>query len=97
MEIETFSDTLIRASINAGEGGILATSIPNEAGWRVSVDGKPVPIRPFAGAMIGVELPAGKHAVTFSYRTPGLYAGIGVSAVSVLLFLLCRRAAARRG
>lgn len=97
MEIETFSDTLIRASINAGEGGILATSIPNEAGWRVSVDGKPVPIRPFAGAMIGVELPAGKHAVTFSYRTPGLYAGIAVSAVSVLLFLLCRRAAARRG
>lgn len=70
------------------EGGYLATSIPNEKGWRVWVDGNPAGILPFGGAMIGVELPAGKHTVTFSYRSPGIYEGITVSIISVAILLL---------
>lgn len=88
MEIEECSDTRIRGTVEAGDGGYLATSLPNEKGWRVWVDGKPAEILPFGGAMIGVELPAGKHTVTFSYRAPGVCAGFFVSMVSIGILML---------
>lgn len=88
MEIEEYSDIYIRGIVDGKEGGYLATSIPNEKGWRVWVDGNPAGILPFGGAMIGVELPAGKHTVIFSYRSPGIYEGMTVSIISVAILLL---------
>jgi len=95
MEVTALSDTAVQAQVDAGEGGLLVTSIPAEAGWKVEVDGERTAIRPFGGAMIGVELPAGSHAITLSYSPPGLVAGAVVSAFSALALWVCQRGKAR--
>lgn len=88
MRIEAFSDTYVRGTVMAREDGILATSIPNEDGWRAFVDGEEAAIVPFGGAMIGLEIAEGTHTVTFTYLPPGLRLGAAVSVSCALLLAL---------
>jgi hypothetical protein len=62
-------------------------------GWRATVDGRPAPVVRADHALVGVPLPAGRHAVSLSYRPLALVLGGAVSAVTAALLL----AAARRG
>lgn len=91
MEVEAVSDTSVAGIVHTDREGMLVTSIPGEAGWHVSVDGRASGIHLFGGAMIGVAVPAGSHRVVFTYTPPGLGAGLTMSAVSALLLIvLCR-------
>ncbi|MEI7889369.1 MAG: YfhO family protein [Actinomycetes bacterium] len=64
-------------------------------GWSVSVDGKPARALKVNVVMRGVVVPAGAHRVVWSYRPPGLTAGIVLSVIGfftvVGLALLERR------
>ncbi|HEU5055374.1 MAG TPA: YfhO family protein [Kofleriaceae bacterium] len=53
-------------------------------GWRAWVDGRPVAIERADLLVRSVPLPAGRHAVRFRYRTPGLRLGLAVSALAWL-------------
>ncbi|HKG39869.1 MAG TPA: hypothetical protein VKB25_12845 [Conexibacter sp.] len=56
-------------------------------GWSVSVDGRPAtPVRVDA-VLRGVVVDAGRHEIVWSYRVPGLRAGVAVSALSLILLL----------
>lgn len=88
MELVYMTDTRVTGRIDMKAAGMLATSIPNEAGWRVLVDGKEAEITAFADAMLGVKLEKGSHRVEFIYTPPGLYAGAALSALSLAAFLL---------
>lgn len=57
-------------------------------GWQASVDGAPVPILRANGIFRAVALAAGRHTVAFDYRPPLVYAGAGVSLVTLLLILM---------
>ncbi len=48
-------------------------------GWSATVDGQPEPILPANVAVRGVRLSAGTHRVVFTYRTPGLVLGAGIT------------------
>jgi hypothetical protein len=70
-------------------------------GWTATVDGIAAPILPANYAVRAVELPPGEHSVIFSYRTPGLTAGLATAAAALLGtalvgFVLGRRRAGRR-
>jgi hypothetical protein len=52
--------------------------------WHATVDGNDVPIVSVDGALGGVFVPAGRHVVEFSYRPTHFYAGIAVSAATVV-------------
>lgn len=95
LEINAVSDTSVEGVVEAEAAGLLVTSIPNEAGWRLSIDGAAVPIHPFAGAMISAPLTAGTHSVVLTYEPPGASAGLLLSAVSALLLFLFRYRARR--
>ncbi len=57
-------------------------------GWTVAVDGRPAdPIR-VNYLFQGVELPAGDHQVTFSYRPATLRLGLAVTGASALVLVL---------
>ena len=60
--------------------GIAVLSASFDPGWRATVDGKPVPTRMVAPALVAADVPAGTHAVTFHYVGYGGYA---------VLFALC--------
>lgn len=97
MHIEKMSDTYVSGKIEMPKKGMLVTSVPNEEGWKVKVDGKQTEISPFAGVMLGVELEKGNHLIEFIYTPPGLYSGAVISIASVILFLLLHRSRIVKG
>ena len=49
------------------------TAVP---GWHASIDGRPVPLQRFAGVMLQVEVPAGRHTVELYYWPATFTAGL---------------------
>jgi uncharacterized membrane protein YfhO len=60
----------------------------NYPGWRAEIDGQPVEIRQTDGLFRGVVAPAGVHEVVFVFRPLSYQAGVVVSLVSLILFLV---------
>ena len=86
--VDTFEDTKITGHITVEKAGDLILSIPNEAGFRVSVDGKETECQTFMNSMIKIPLEEGTHEVTLQYMTPGLKMGAAVSISCLFLFIL---------
>ncbi len=51
-----------------------------DPGWSATLDGRPVPIRPAYLAFRAVSVPAGRHAVVFTYRPAGFATGLAITA-----------------
>ncbi len=71
--------------VSSEEGGLFTFAEQWYPGWSAFVDGKPVAIEKWDLAFQAVRVPAGAHSVEFVYRERLLGAGIGVSAVSLLV------------
>ncbi|MCC7104527.1 MAG: YfhO family protein [Chloroflexi bacterium] len=71
--------------IEAEGPGWLVTDQPWYPGWSVSIDGEPSTVATVDGALVGVLLPPGDHAITLDYRPAGLDQGIAISAGVALL------------
>ncbi len=91
MKVDYVSNSKVEGTIDAGEGGVIFTSVPNDGGWTVKCDGEKIETLN-VGGLIGLRLPAGTHELKFSYTVPGLLAGGALSviclAVLVLLMIL---------
>lgn len=69
-------------TVSAAEERMLVTTIPYDAGWTAKIDGKAVKVEKFKDAFLMIQVPAGKHTVTFSYLPQGFKTG-------TILFILC--------
>ncbi len=76
LDVSEYSDTYIKGTVTASEGEILFTTIPEEDGWTVKVDGVKVDYIVAIDTFIAVELSAGEHVVEFSYSAPGFHLGV---------------------
>ena len=83
LRVEKATGTKIRGTVHAQNDGVLYSSIPANAGWRVYIDGEEAETFTLDGALLCCDITAGEHEVAYRYRVPGL--GIGI-AVSVRLF-----------
>ena len=88
MEVESFGDTFIEGKVHAAQDGILTTSVLNEQGWKLQVDGDEKTIELVGGDFIAVPLAAGDHSVRLSFRPPGLIAGCVILLICIGL-LVC--------
>ena len=88
MVLEEYTDTSIKGSIDITEAGRLILSIPNEAGWKLVVNGKETEILDFKETFISVYLEEGHYDIELTYMTPGLEFGAILSAACVALFVL---------
>jgi len=99
-QVEYTSDR-IHGEITLEEAGRLILSVPLEAGWRIRVNGEETEAVPFGGCLTAFDLEPGKYTIDMYYVPQGLGAGIVVTVVSVLLFVLImalrRRAGGRKG
>jgi Bacterial membrane protein YfhO len=79
-----------RQVIDAQTSGNTALIVSDELapGWTATLDGAPIPLYFANVAVRGVALPAGRHRVELRYRTPGLTAGLWLSALGLLLCAL---------
>lgn len=66
-------------------------------GWSVRIDGRPVDALKVDAVLRGVQVPAGRHAVEWSYRVPGLRLGAVLSLVGVAIALAWAWALHARG
>ena len=90
LQITSFRNDRIEGIVRCEEDGILFTSIPDDGGWHIRIDGEEVPVKQLLGYLCGAEISAGEHHVEMYYRTPGLRAGIAISVLSAaMLVFLC--------
>ena len=93
--LTTFGGRTLEGKITAKEGQIMMTTVPEEPGWTVWVDGKKTDYVTLFQAMIGIELEPGEHTVKMQYTSPGLKLGLllfGFGAVlAALLYVYDRK------
>ena len=80
--------TTMRVEVNADETSYLFTSIPDEKGWEVFVDGKKTDYDVCLGALLGVQLSSGKHTIEFRFTTAGYPLAIFVSLAGLVIFIV---------
>ena len=91
--------TTMRVSVNAHEDSFLFTSIPDEKGWTVFIDGKKAELKDPADstktvnyytalgdALITVPVEAGEHTIEFRFTTAGYPLAVFISLAGLALF-----------
>ncbi len=97
-ELPLSGHEIFACTAEAGEDGYFVTSIPLQRGMKILVDGKSVPVvtvnQAFAGAAVG----AGRHTIKIAFTPPGLWAGYGISFLTVCVSAgyLCAAAPGKR-
>lgn len=89
LDVTSFDYTKIDGKIDMKTDGTVMSSITQDGGWDVYVDGEKVDTYTVAGALVAFDLNAGQHDITYRYHTPGLPAGICVTLVSLAAFVAC--------
>ncbi|WP_165003973.1 MULTISPECIES: YfhO family protein [unclassified Enterococcus] len=75
-------------TVDRPEDSMLVTTIPYDQGWQAKIDGKPVKVQSFKDAFVMIDVPAGKHKVTFSYLPKGFKPGAILFVLCIALFVL---------
>ena len=83
-----YTNTGFVAEANSAESRLVFFSVPYEAGWSATVNGEPAPIERVNVGFMAVKIPAGEEVVIeFTYHTPGLLLGLGISLGSLALLV----------
>lgn len=90
MTVTKWTNTSIDGEIEVtDDSDVLMTSIPYSNGWRVWVDDQEVEITKAWNSLISVPISSGKHKITMIFVPAGLYTGLAISAVFLVLIFLC--------
>ena len=81
------SPPILQGTINLPASGYLATTLPYDRGYTVTVDGQPQPYEKVNKAFLGLPLSEGLHTITITYQAPFKLPGLICSLLGVLLFL----------
>ncbi len=81
--IAKHTQTYLEGTVTAKEDGVLFTTIPQEPGWTVKVDGKEVKTVTCLDSLIGINLSVGEHTVTMKFWPEYLTLAIIVSLVGL--------------
>ena len=84
--VTKFSETLITGTTDLNEEKMMYLSIPYDAGWHCSVDGKPCEKLIADGGMTGILLSKGRHSVEMKYELRYFNKGLLMSALGLLAF-----------
>ena len=87
-EIEKTSETSFTLKTEPStRDRIVVSSIPFDAGWKVTSDGKRIPLKAIHDGVLGFILPAGCEDIEINYRPYGMKAGLILSGTALLLWL----------
>ena len=74
--------------VNINSAKYLFTSVPYSVGWKFYDNGKKVDVQRADCGFMAIRLDGGTHHIVMKYRTPGLYEGIAVSILFLLLYFV---------
>lgn len=85
VDVVEVSDGYAKFSINGLEAeDTVITTIPEEAGWQLFIDGAPVEHNVYQKAFIAFDVPSGSHTAELVFTAPGLKFGAVVSCVGIV-------------
>lgn len=88
LQMTDFGDRFLEGTIQVSQEGMFTTSVLNEQGWTLWIDGHKREISETVGGdFIAIPLSKGDHTVRLSFRPPGLTNGCVCLAVAILLLL----------
>lgn len=79
--------TSMKVTVDAQEDSYLFTSIPEEKGWEVFLDGKKTDYEVCLGALLSVPVTPGKHTIEFKFTTAGYPLAVIVSLAGLAVFI----------
>lgn len=88
LEHETFGTNTIRGTIDLKQDKILCLTVPYDKGWTAYVDGEKTTLLQANTMYMALPLQAGSHTVELRYETYGLKAGMLISLIGVVCFVL---------
>lgn len=92
LKIEEYNKKYIKTTINVtNENQILYTSIPYDDGFEITVDGKKVKQDKTLDTLLSIKLEKGQHEIIMRYTPRGLKAGLILSIVGILLFIIKKK------
>ncbi len=80
--ITGFEPEQIEVEISTRENALLSLAHPYYPGWRATLDGDPVDLLRAYGGFTAVEVPAGEHSLTLTYRPLTFIIGAVMSSVT---------------
>ncbi len=87
----SYTTNKITGNITLEDTGIMCLTLPYTKGWTAYVDGQKSDIIKVNTMFMGIEMPAGDHAIELRYHTPGLLPGFVMLILgAVLLVILVR-------
>lgn len=89
LDVTSFKNTRVEGNINIAQSGVVFTSIPQDGGWKVYVDGVKTDNFTIGGSLIGFNLSEGNHQIIFKYHVPGFAAGTAISVLALILTVFC--------
>ncbi|MHC9533118.1 YfhO family protein [Dellaglioa sp. L3N] len=83
-----FTTNQVSGNMTTSKVGILTSSIPYSKGWKATDNGHSIPVLKTNIAFVGLKLKSGSHQIVYHYETPGLYVGIILSILGVLIWFI---------
>lgn len=90
-QLEKLSSSRLHWSGSADESGLLLFTVPDDKGWKATVDGEAAEIIRVFDTLIALELAPGEHIVELRFTPPGFVAGASVSLLAALIFVLLQK------
>ena len=87
-DVEKIKSSHLRFSTNADRPRTVIVSVPYERAWTVTCDGSKIATAPAMGMLESFTVPEGDHIIEMKYTPEGTYAGAGLSAAGILLFVI---------
>lgn len=87
VEVEAVEPARVTATAELDAGRLLATSIYQDGGWRLLLDGEPHPTVLANGPLVAAWLPEGRHRIELVYRPAGFRRGMLLAALSLAVLL----------
>lgn len=66
----------LRISVDLPADAVVLVRISYDPGWRATVDGRPAPVMPADGFLLGVSVGAGEHTVALTYLDADVTTGV---------------------
>ena len=87
MTDQKYESNKISGKIDFDKDGILYLAMPNLPGWKAYVDGKEVELKTYMDGL-AIDVTSGKHDIVLKYTPEGMYPGIIITFVTLLLLIV---------
>ncbi|GAB6092968.1 hypothetical protein JCM31185_06200 [Furfurilactobacillus curtus] len=89
VKTQRVSGNHIRTTVYGNQNQSILLTLPIDAGWHLTINGKPYPISKAYGALITFKLPrTGKNLIKLSFVPRGLKAGLIISIASLIILAI---------